>query len=85
MADRKTDEHLRPGQVGLLAQLDDVTELQDRVWTGHDHRRWVYRFANRVPLRAGPKTLYVNWCELTIVQEDSDAVLYRNAFATISS
>jgi hypothetical protein len=69
-------------ELALLEKLGAVTQFTDRLWTGRGHERWTYRFVNHVPMRAGAKALYVNWCQLTIVNEASGLVLYRNAFAT---
>jgi hypothetical protein len=69
-------------EVTLLDKLGAVTTCEDRVWTGKEYQHWTYRFVERVPLREPPRALHVNWCELTISEEDSEKVLYRNAFAT---
>jgi hypothetical protein len=69
-------------EVGLLSRLGAVTELTQRHWNGQAYEIWRYRYVNAVPLRAGPGALKVNWCELTIVHQDSGEQLYHNAFAT---
>lgn len=69
-------------EVKLLDKIDGVTTGEDRVWTGQAHEHWTYRFAEHVPLRRPPEPLYVNWCELTVTEEDTEEILYRNAFAT---
>ena len=69
-------------EVRLLDKIGGVTTCEDRVWTGQGHERWTYRFVERVPLRRPPRVLNVNWCELTITTEDTEEVIYRNAFAT---
>jgi len=35
-----------------------------------------------VPLRADTQPLYVNWCEVTITDEATGALIYHNAWAT---
>jgi len=50
-------------------------------WTGKKKLRKQYRFVNQVPLRNTNDALLVNWCELTITDEESH-VIYRNSFAT---
>ncbi len=40
-----------------------------------------YRYASHLPLRASADTLYVNWCDLTLV-DATGAQLYHNAFVT---
>lgn len=69
-------------EVELLQQLGAVTQQTQRHWTGQYAELWTYRYVNDVPLRAGPQALKVNWCELTIVRQDSGEQLYHNAFAT---
>jgi hypothetical protein len=79
----KPDSHVALyEEVGLLGRLGAVSQLTQRHWTGQAHEVWTYRYINDVPLRAGPAALTVNWCELTIVQEDSGEQLYHNAFTT---
>jgi hypothetical protein len=69
-------------EVGLLNRIGAVTQYTERHWTGQTHEVWRYRYVNDLPLRAGPGALPVNWCELTIVREDTGEQLYHNAFAT---
>lgn len=42
---------------------------------------WVYRYVNDVPLRDGQDAMNVNWCEITILDEQGKRI-YRNAFVT---
>jgi hypothetical protein len=53
-----------------------------RRWNGRYYERWVYRWAEHLPLRGDAKTLLVSWCELTIRNEATDERLYHNAWAT---
>jgi hypothetical protein len=69
-------------EVTLLDKFGAVSTCEERVWTGHGHQLWTYRFVEHVPLREPPKALYVNWCELTIVAEATGEKVYHNAFAT---
>jgi hypothetical protein len=69
-------------EVALLAKIDAVAQVSDRRWTGQGYEIWTYRYVNQVPLRAGPKALLVNWCELTIVNETTGQITYHNAWAT---
>ena len=69
-------------EVALLARLGAVSERCERRWTGQGHEIWTYRFVNDVPLRASLDALKVNWCEVTIVREDTGELLYRNTFTT---
>jgi hypothetical protein len=69
-------------EIELLSKVGGVTELQQRRWNGQRYELWRYRYASRVPLRADPKPLYVNWCEVTITDAASGELLYQNAWAT---
>ena len=50
-------------------------------WTGKKKQQKQYRFVNQVPLRNTDDALLVNWCEITI-KDDEKNVIYRNSFAT---
>jgi len=55
---------------------------QKRRWNGKNGEIYTYRHANQVPLRGGMQTLLVNWVELTITHEETNEVIYKNAFVT---
>jgi len=65
--------------------LEAGRDLHIRKWRvkgkGNRWEHCHYRWANQVPLTEGADALKVNWCELTVTQDDG-AVLYRNAFIT---
>jgi hypothetical protein len=67
----------------LVVGLDGgLHQFSVRHWNGRFGEIFTYRYAKHVPLRADQDTLIVNWCELTIANETSGEILYRNAFAT---
>jgi hypothetical protein len=80
----KEDSH--PGLYEELALLDKVEgAIQTRTvrhWNGRHAEHHIYRWAEQLPLRKGPKALRVNWCQLTVIHEASGEVLYRSAWAT---
>jgi hypothetical protein len=79
----KPESHLALYQeVELLARLGEVSQLTQRHWNGQAHEVCSYRYINQVPLRADADALLVNWCEVTIVQEETGELLYYNTFAT---
>jgi len=69
-----------------LALLERVTGAIStevvRKWNGRCYERWVYRWADHLPLRGDAKALLVSWCELTISNEATGEMLYHNAWAT---
>jgi Transposase DDE domain len=47
------------------------------------HQVYRYRYAHQLPLRDTEPTLFVNWCELTLVRVSDQKVLYHNAWITL--
>lgn len=62
--------------------LQPVQSFEKRHWNGSFTEIHNYRFATELPLRDSPDALLVNWCELSIIKETDQSLLYRNSFAT---
>ncbi|MEJ2732110.1 MAG: ISNCY family transposase, partial [Anaerolineae bacterium] len=56
--------------------------MTTRHWNGRYHELREYRWVEEVPIKAGAKALRVNWCEITIVREDTGKQMYHNAWIT---
>jgi hypothetical protein len=70
-------------EVELLARVEDgIESMTVRHWNGRYHEKRTYRWVEQVPVRAGADALAVNWCEITIVREDTGRQLYHNAWIT---
>jgi hypothetical protein len=69
-------------QVAELTKLKLIREIVTTHWNGRRRERWTYRFVNDVLLRDSADAISVNWCELIIVREDTQAQLYHNTFIT---
>ena len=72
-------------KTNLIALLDKINEVHRRVltaWNGRFRQVWTYRYVNSLPIRTGEDALRLNWCELTITNEQTGERLYHNAFAT---
>ena len=70
-------------ELALLQRVEGaVSSKRVRKWNGRQHEEWLYRWAERLPLRTGTAVLTVNWCELTIIEEETGKQLYHNAWAT---
>lgn len=69
-------------EIALLDKIAGVEQLVQSVWNGRSREQWRYRYVNALPIRAGDDACRVNWCELTILDQQSGELLYRNAFAT---
>jgi hypothetical protein len=80
----KTESHQALYQeVELLTKVEGAVQtMTTRRWTGRYHEQWTYRWVEQVPVRAGTKALRVNWCEITIVREDTGKQFYHNAWIT---
>jgi len=80
----KEDSHIALyEELALLERVEGAIGSQSvRRWNGRYHERWLYHWANSLPLRRGADALLVNWCELTIVNEATGERLYGNAWAT---
>lgn len=48
---------------------------------GKGKEKYIYRYANQVPLRDSDDTLYLNWCEVTQVNAKGK-IVYHNSFLT---
>lgn len=64
----------------LEAGKDSFT-LTKKKWNGKFNEIHTYKYANHLPLRDSDDTVRVNWCELTITNEQ-DKILFKNAYAT---
>ena len=70
-------------EVQLLEQVPGaITTQVVEKWRGPHRERWVYRWAEQLPLRGDLDTLMVNWCELTIFDVATHEQLYHCAWAT---
>jgi hypothetical protein len=70
-------------ELALLERVEGAISTKVvRKWNGRYQERWVYRWAEHVPLRMDAKTLLVSWCELTIGNEATDEQLYHCTWAT---
>jgi len=70
-------------EVELLGRLEGaIHTMTVKRWNGRYRERWEYRWVEQVPLRAGAQALRVNWCEVTIIREDTGKRLYHNAWIT---
>lgn len=70
-------------ELDLLSRLDDaLSTLQKRAWNGRFHEVTQYRYASSLPLKASDDALRVNWCEVTVLNEQTGEILYKSAFIT---
>lgn len=67
--------------VQLLEKGRQLRSFKARVKKGAHWQTYAYRYANQVPLAEGEDALKVNWCEVTVTN-DQGQILYRNGFIT---
>ena len=68
-----------------INQLDKGGDLDIKTvrrWNGKFYEKYVYKYANSVPLRDGEDALFVNWLEINVVNEVNNEILYQNSFIT---
>ncbi len=80
----KEDSHQALYQeVELLTRVEGAVQtMTTSHWTGRYREEWIYRWVEQVPVKTEPKALRVNWCEITIVRQDTDQQIYHNAWIT---
>jgi len=80
----KTDSHKALyEEVELLTRVEDAVQtMTTRRWNGRYHEQVAYRWVDKVPIKTGAKALRVNWCEITVVREDTGKQMYHNAWIT---
>jgi len=69
-------------EVELLTKVSGIMTQQTRHWNGRYAEISTYRFANQLPLRTTTDALMVNWCELIVTREETDAILFQNGWIT---
>ena len=80
----KTDSHKALyEEVELLTRVENAIQtMTTRHWNGRYHEHVEYRWVDQVPIKTGAKALRVNWCEITVVREDTGKQMYHNAWIT---
>lgn len=66
----------------FLERNGDVTLVEKKEWDGSKNLIYSYRYAARVPLKDDESSLEVNWCEVTVINEKTQEVLYKNTWIT---
>jgi len=70
-------------EVELLAKVEDAHQTKTiRRWRGGHYEQGRYHWVVQVPLRTGTDALRVNWCEVTVIREDTGEQVYHNAWIT---
>ncbi len=66
----------------FLERSGEVKIVEKKEWSGRKKIIYRYRYTNKIPLKDGDNSLQVNWCELTVINEKSQEILYQNNWIT---
>ncbi|OYE00554.1 ISNCY family transposase [Nostoc sp. 'Peltigera membranacea cyanobiont' 232] len=66
----------------FLERNGDVTTVEKKEWDGRKNLIYRYRYTSRLPLRDDDSSLEVNWCEVTVINEKTQKIIYRNNWIT---
>ena len=66
----------------FLEKNGEVKTQEKKQWDGRRNLIYRYRYASRVPLRDGEASLEVNWCEVTVINEKTQEIIYKNNWIT---
>ena len=70
-------------ELELLSKVEGAHQTHTvRRWRKDHYELWRYHWVVQVPIRAGAKAVRVNWCEVTVVREDSGEQVYYNTWIT---
>lgn len=66
----------------FLERSGEVTTVEKKQWSGRKNLIYRYRYASRVPLKDEDSSLEVNWCEVTVIEEKTQKIIYQNNWIT---
>jgi hypothetical protein len=68
--------------VAFLEAQGVLGKFQRRKWNGKHGELHSYRYSSQLPLRGGQDAMQVNWVELTVSHEETNEIMYKNAWVT---
>ena len=66
----------------FLERSGEVATIEKKQWDGRKNLIYRYRYASRLPLRDDDSSLEVNWCEVTVINEKTQKIIYQNNWIT---
>jgi hypothetical protein len=66
----------------FLERSGEVSTIEKKQWDGRKNLIYRYRYASRLPLRDDDSSLKVNWCEVTVINEKTQKIIYQNNWIT---
>jgi hypothetical protein len=62
----------------FLERSGEITTIEKKQWDGRKNLIYRYRYASIVPLKDEELSLEVNWCEVTVINEKTQKIIYQN-------
>ena len=62
----------------FLEKSGEVATVETKQWDGRKNLIYRYRYVSRVPLKDEDSSLEVNWCEVTVINEKTQKIIYQN-------
>ena len=66
----------------FLEKSGEFATVETKQWDGRKNLIYRYRYASRVPLKDEDSSLEVNWCEVTVINEKTQKIIYKNNWIT---
>ena len=66
----------------FFEKTGEVKTLEKKEWNGRRELVYRYRYTNKIPLKDGDDSLQVNWCEVTIINQKTEEITYKNSLIT---
>jgi hypothetical protein len=66
----------------FLKKSGEVATVETKQWDGRKNLIYRYRYASKLPLRDEDSSLEVNWCEVTVIHEKTQKIIYQNNWIT---
>lgn len=66
----------------FLDKSGEVNTLQNHEFRGRNKIIYFYKYVNKIPIIDGDDSLQVNWCEVTVLNETTQEIIYKNNWMT---
>ena len=66
----------------FLDKNGEVKTVENKKWDGRKNLIYSYRYASQLPLIDQESSLLVNWCEVTVINEKTQKIIYQNNWIT---
>lgn len=66
----------------FLERSGEVTTVEKKQWDGRKNLIYRYHYASRLPLKDEDSSLEVNWCQVTVIDEKTQKIIYQNNWIT---